>query len=104
MVPSGLSPGWARFRWGIPAESGLMCLANHLFLHLLQIIVNYIKRGQGGEASDRAGALADVKGKASKQAFTWMSRTSFSSMYRSILRKREKRLFKKIVRKDEILK
>lgn len=69
----------------------------------LQMIVNYIKRGQGGEASDRAGAFADVKGMPAKQAFTLMSRTDFSSIYSTLLSKAEQRLYRKIVRSGVIL-
>jgi hypothetical protein len=69
----------------------------------LQIIVNYIMRGQGGKESKDAGAFADVKGLPAKQAFTLMSRTSFASMYRSLLTEKEKKLFQKIVKTDVIL-
>ena len=69
----------------------------------LQIIVNYIKRGQGGMASASAGAFADVKGMPAKQAFTLMSRTDFSSIYRRLLSKKEQSLFTNIVEKDGIL-
>jgi hypothetical protein len=71
---------------------------------LLQIIVNYIMRGKGGESSKKAGVpYAYVKGKPAKQAFTLMSRTDFSSMYRSLLSEPEQDLFKTIVRRRIIL-
>lgn len=69
----------------------------------LQIIVNYIMRGQGGKLSEDAGAFTDVKGMAAKQAFTLMSRTSFASMYRSLLTDKEQMLFQQIVKTDGIL-
>jgi len=70
----------------------------------LQIIVNYIMRGQGGPASESAGAFADVKDLPSKQAFTLMSRTNFASIYKELLSDKEKALYKKIVQSEEILK
>jgi hypothetical protein len=82
---------------GIPATE----LIN--LLSFLQIIINYIMRGQGGEASASAGAFADVKGKASKQAFILMSRTNFSSIYETLLTPKQKALYKKIVKSDAIL-
>jgi hypothetical protein len=69
----------------------------------LQIIVNYIMRGQGGKVSEDSGAFADVKGTPAKQAFTLMSRTNFASMYRSLLTAKEKELFVKIINKNLIL-
>ena len=63
--------------------------------NFVMMIVNYIRRGQGGEASQKAGAFADVAGKPSKQAFTLMSRTDFASIYRRLLSKTERRLFTK---------
>ena len=74
----------------------------------LQIIINYIKRGQGkpgggGSKEFWKGAFANVEGMPAKQAFVLMSRTDFSSMYRSPLSKKEKAFFKKIVSKDVIL-
>jgi len=65
--------------------------------NFLDIIVNYIKRGKGGPASDAAGAFADVEGMPSKQAFTLMSRTNFASMYKTLLSPDEKKLFNSIV-------
>ena len=65
--------------------------------NFLDIIVNYIKRGQGGPASDAAGAFADVEGMPAKQAFTLMSRTNFASMYKTLLSADEKKLFDSIV-------
>ncbi|MBA3357664.1 MAG: DUF4157 domain-containing protein [Pyrinomonadaceae bacterium] len=71
----------------------------------LQIIVNYIMRGQGATASASTGAFADVKGKAAKQAFILMNRTDFSSIYQTLLMtEKQQSLFKKIVQKDLILK
>lgn len=70
----------------------------------LQIIVNYIMRGQGGTESDKAGAFADVEGMPAKQAFTLMSRTNFASMYKVLLSDKEKRLFQTIVKDDAVLK
>jgi predicted small secreted protein len=70
----------------------------------LQIIVNYIMRGQGGKESKNAGAFSDVKGLPAKQAFTLMSRTNFASIYRWLLTEKEKKLFQKIVKTDAILK
>lgn len=71
---------------------------------LLQIIVNYIMRGQGGQESADAGAFADVEGMPAKQAFTLMSRTNFASMHKVLLTDKEKRLFEKIVKNDSVLK
>lgn len=70
----------------------------------LQIIINYIMRGQGGPASASAGAFADVKTLPAKQAFILMNRTDFSWIYQTLLSKNEQSLFKRIVQKDEILK
>lgn len=70
----------------------------------LQIIVNYIMRGQGGKVSEDAGAYATVKDMASKQAFTLMSRTNFASMHRKLLSDKEKKLFQKIVNTNGIFK
>jgi hypothetical protein len=72
-------------------------------LSFLQIIVNYIMRGQGGQKSEDAGAFADVEGMPSKQAFILMSRTDLSSMHGSLLSRAERRLFKKIVRNAVII-
>lgn len=69
----------------------------------LQIIVNYIMRGQGGKVSEDAGAFADVKDMPAKHAFTLMSRTNFASMYKVLLTEKEKKLFQKIVKTDVIL-
>lgn len=71
---------------------------------LLQIIVNYIMRGQGGKESQDAGAFTDVKGMPPKQAFTLMSRTNFASIFKVLLTDKEKRLFEKIVKNDSVLK
>lgn len=71
---------------------------------LLQIIVNYVMRGQGGKESEDAGAFADVKGMPSKQAFTLLSRTNFASMYKVLLTEKEQRLFQRFVRDDVVLK
>jgi len=71
--------------------------------NFLLIVVNYVMRGQGGKVSDDAGAYSDVKGKAAKQAFTLMSRTSFASMFGQLLTSDEKKLFTKIVESDSIL-
>jgi len=73
-------------------------------LNFLEIIFDYIKRGQGGALSVSSGAFADVEHMPAKQAFTLMSRTDFSSMHQLLLSKEEKRLFKKIVESDAILK
>ena len=70
----------------------------------LQIIVNYILRGQGGKESENAGAFANVDRLPPKQAFTLMSRTNFASMYKVLLTDKEKRLFEKIVKNDSVLK
>jgi hypothetical protein len=70
---------------------------------LLQIIVNYIMRGQGGQESADAGAFADVEGMPAKQAFALMSRTNFASMHKVLLTDKEKRLFEKIVKNDSVL-
>lgn len=70
----------------------------------LQIIVNYIMRGQGGTESENAGAFADVEGMPAKQAFTLMSRTNFASMHKVLLTGKEKSLFEKIVKNDSLLK
>ncbi len=71
--------------------------------NFVMMIVNYIKRGQGGEASDKAGAFKDVAGKPSKQAFTLLSRTDFSSIYRTLLNRTERRLFRRILKRRIIL-
>ncbi|HEX3125993.1 MAG TPA: DUF4157 domain-containing protein [Thermoanaerobaculia bacterium] len=65
--------------------------------NFLEIIVNYIKRGEGGPASDAAGAFESVKDMPSKQAFTLMSRTNFASMYAKLLSPVEKKMFNSIV-------
>jgi len=65
--------------------------------NFLEIIVNYIKRGEGGEASRKAGAFASVEGMPSKQAFTLMNRTNFASIYGTLLSADEKKLFDSIV-------
>jgi hypothetical protein len=72
--------------------------------NFLMIIVDYIKRGQGGPASDAAGAFEDVRGMPSKQAFTLMSRTSFDSMFASLLSPVEQGIFRKVVTGRVILK
>jgi hypothetical protein len=72
--------------------------------NFLEIIVNYIKRGKGGKASEDAGAFADVKGMPSKQAFTLMNRTNFASIYKTLLSPDEKKLFNEIVSREIILK
>ena len=72
--------------------------------NFLEIIVNYILRGQGGAKSEAAGAFEDVAGMPSKQAFTLMARTDFVSMYRTLLSNQERRLFRKIVEDDVMLK
>jgi hypothetical protein len=72
--------------------------------NFLDIVVNYIKRGQGGPASDYQGAFADVKNTPAKQAFTLMSRTNFASMYKTLLSADEKKLFDSIVSSEIILK
>jgi D-alanyl-D-alanine carboxypeptidase len=71
---------------------------------LLQVIVNYILRGQGGAQSEDAGAYADVAGEPSKQAFTLMSRTNFASMYKVLLTEKEKGVLQKIVNDELLLK
>ncbi|WP_306534552.1 hypothetical protein [Geobacter sp.] len=70
----------------------------------LQIIINYIMRGQGGAESDKAGAFSDVEGMPAKQAFTLMSRTNFASMHKVLLTGKERKLFEKIVKNDAVLK
>jgi hypothetical protein len=104
---------WPFFRDGtIKHAKAILDAANTDGIHVtelaklrsfLQIIVNYIMRGQGGKVSKDAGAFADVEGMPAKQAFTLMSRTSFSSMYQTLLTEKEKNLFKKIVKNDLIL-
>lgn len=63
-------------------------------LGFLQIIVNYAFRGQN----------VDVSKSPAKFTFFLMARTSFSSMYRTLLSKEEKKLFNAIVTSDGILK
>jgi hypothetical protein len=72
--------------------------------NFLAIIINYIKRGQGGKASADAGAFADVEHLPAKQAFTLMSRTNFSAIYGRLLSKKEQALFKKIIQSGALLK
>jgi hypothetical protein len=60
---------------------------------MLQIMVDYIQRGQA----------VDLKGKPSKFAFRLLSRTNFASMYKSLLSSKEQALFVKSVDKDLIL-
>jgi hypothetical protein len=71
--------------------------------NLLEIVFNYVKRGQGGPLSAASGSFADVEHLPAKQAFTLMSRTNFASMYKVLLTKEEKALFKKIVASGAIL-
>lgn len=60
----------------------------------LQLVVYYITQGQ----------QINVMGEPSKFAFGLMSRTNFSSIFRRLLRRDERRLFYKIIRNNEILK
>ncbi len=69
----------------------------------LQIIVNYIMRGQGGKESEDSGAFSDVDGMPPKQAFTLMSRSNFASMYKVLLTEKDRRLFETIVKNDSVL-
>jgi Domain of unknown function (DUF4157) len=71
--------------------------------NFLEIIINYILRGQGGAQSVRGGAFADVETMPSKQAFVLLSRTDFSSIYENLISAKEKALFKKIVNKKILL-
>jgi hypothetical protein len=80
------------------AEADVVNLRN-----FLEIVFNYVKRGQGGPLSATSGAFADVEYLPAKQAFTLMSRTNFASMYKVLLTKEEKALFKKIVSSGAIL-
>lgn len=84
-----------------PASMPIADLAN--LNNFLEILVNYVKRGQGGPESAAAGSFEDVEGMPSKQAFGLMSRTNFASMHGSLLSKKERRLFRKIVRGNMIL-
>ncbi len=59
----------------------------------LQIIVNYIIRGQS----------IDLKDTPSKAGFRLMSRTSFSSMFRELLTAEEQEAFRNLVRNNNIL-
>jgi hypothetical protein len=59
----------------------------------VQVIVNYVYRGK----------VVDVSTHPAKAAFRLMSRTSFSSMYRSLLTANEKALFNRIVESDAVL-
>lgn len=59
----------------------------------LQIVVNYILNAQ----------YWDTSGSPAKDVVALMSRTSFSSMYRSLLSKEEQELFREIVKNDVIL-
>ncbi len=72
-------------------------LAN--LLGFLQIIVNYINRGQDVDLSNPGLPEGDP----AKFAFRLMFRTSFSSVYDSLLSKDEKKIFKEIITKDIIL-
>jgi hypothetical protein len=72
-------------------------LAN--LLSFLQIIVNYIIRGQEVDLSNSV----QPEGDPAKFAFRLMSRTSFSSIYDSLLSKQEKKIFKEIITKNLIL-
>jgi hypothetical protein len=71
--------------------------------NFVEIVVNYIMRGEGGSKSDAAGAYADVEGMPSKQAFVLMNRTNFASIYKELLSADEKKLFNAIVRDGVIL-
>lgn len=71
--------------------------------NFLEIILDYIKHGQGGPATAATTGFSDVHGVAAKQAFARMSRTSFTSMYKDLLSKEEQALFLTIVRKGSIL-
>ena len=68
-------------------------------LSFLQIIVNYINRGQDVDLSN----TGLPEGDPAKFAFRLMFRTSFSSVYDSLLSKDEKKMFKEIVTKDIML-
>ena len=65
----------------------------------LQIIINYINRGKDIDLSN----TGMKEGKPTKVAFRLMCRTSFSSIFRSLLSRTEQDLFRQIVKKDLIL-
>ncbi len=71
-----------------PTKAALFKIINANLKGLLQMIVYYIVRGQGFEGNP----------KPSKSAFRLMSRTSFYSIYKSLLTKEEQTLFKKLVK------
>lgn len=60
---------------------------------LLQIIVEYTTEGQRWNVSQNH----------AKEAISLMSRTNFSSMYHTLLSRKERKLFRKIVRSNAIL-
>ena len=73
---------------GHSARAALFEIDHANLKSLLQMIVYYIVRGQGFSG----------KPKPSKFAFRLMSRTSFYSIYRSLLSKKERALFRKLVK------
>jgi len=85
------------------ADDDLVDLKN-----FLEIIVNYVLRGQGMEGAPpkrvAKGAFPNVKGMPAKQAFVLMNRTNFAAIYRH-LRKKKKvgAAFRKIVKDGWIL-
>ena len=71
--------------------------------NFLEIVLDYIKHGQGGAATLATTGFSDVRGDAAKQAFARLSRTSFTAMYRDLLSKEEQALFRTLVRRGIIL-
>ena len=86
---------------GIPAPA-LVNLKN-----FLEIIVNYIIRGQGTTGAPPGrfakGAYQNVKGMPAKQAFVLMNRTNFASIRNNLLSPQEKALFRTLVMGGGIL-